>query len=229
MIGHGCPRASRRCRLPATRWGRLPTWPSLAAAATWLCCAFGCHAHACRGHEASNHITCPRYAWAWHPTCVLIALLLALASQTAMADDLRVRIAWGGGADRVWQGTISVSEGSLSDPQALGVEADEPGSMWLDGNSDGAAKLVVRQRSPRTYDGVDALVSAPPSARLLVQLSAVDDSAPPNAIEIPLSDLSGEFVSKELDKRGNRLVTTRCAGRLTAGAHCSRQPRLCAR
>ena len=138
-------------------------------------------------------------------------MLLTLASQTAMADDVRVRIAWGGGAERLWQGTISVSEGSLSDPQPLGVEADEPGSMWLDGRR-GAAKLVVRQRSPRSYDGVDAVVSAPPSAKLLVQLSAGDDSVPPKAIEIPLSDLSGEFVTKELDKRGNRLVAMRAPG-----------------
>ena len=79
--------------------------------------------------------------------------------------DLRLRIAWGGGAERLWRGTISLSEGSLSEPQPLGVEADEPGSMWLDGNprSDHVT-LVVQQRSPRGYDGVDVLVSAAPAA-----------------------------------------------------------------
>ena len=45
---------------------------------------------------------------------------------------MRVRIAWGGGAERLWEGTIAVSQGTLSEPRPLGIEADEPGSMWLE-------------------------------------------------------------------------------------------------
>ncbi|MEN6556603.1 MAG: hypothetical protein ABFC54_00340 [Thermoguttaceae bacterium] len=45
-----------------------------------------------------------------------------MASTTAIrADDLRVRIAWGGGAERVWQGEISISDGAMSEPISLGV------------------------------------------------------------------------------------------------------------
>ena len=141
-----------------------------------------------------------------------IALLLLSAGAAVLADDLRVRIAWGGGADCVWQGTISVSDGSLAEPQPLGMEADEPGSMWLDGDRRGQRVLVVQQRSPRGYDGVDVLLSAAPTAKLLVRLSGPDESDRPATIEIPLADLCGEFVNKDLDNRGNRLLVMRTPG-----------------
>lgn len=139
-----------------------------------------------------------------------LALLVAFIAQTVMAGDIRVRIAWGGGENRLWQGTVTVSEGNLSEPRPLGIEADEPGSMWIDGES----VLRFRQRSPRGYDGVDLLVSAPATAKLYMQFTAADQTDAPKKIEIPLSDLSGEFVDKELDKRGNRLLVMRTPGDL---------------
>jgi hypothetical protein len=141
-----------------------------------------------------------------------MALLLLSAAGAALADDLRVRIAWGGGTDRVWQGAISVSDGSLAEPQPLGMEADEPGSMWLGVDGRGQRVLVVQQRSPRGYDGVDVSVSAAATAKLLVRLSGPDESDRPATIEVPLADLSGEFVNKELDNRGNRLLVMRTPG-----------------
>ena len=143
--------------------------------------------------------------------CALVLLWIS-ASHALLADEVRVRIAWGGGTDRVWHGTISVSEGALSNPQPLGVEADEPGSMWLDGDPAASRKLWIEQRSARGYDGVDVLVAAPASAKLRVQLSASDDSSPGAAVEIPLKEVNTEFVNKELDNRGNRLLLMRTPG-----------------
>jgi hypothetical protein len=141
-----------------------------------------------------------------------LGLLLALAAEALMADDMRVRIAWGGGSDRVWQGTISISDGSLAEAQPLGVEADEPGSMWLAGDAAGSQKLVIHQRSPRGYDGVDVLVTAAPTAKLRVHFSAADDAARVATVETSLADLSGEGVNKELDNHGNRLLLMRAPG-----------------
>lgn len=139
-----------------------------------------------------------------------LALFIAFIAQIVMAGDIRVRIAWGGGENRLWQGTIAVSEGTLAKPRLLGIEADEPGSMWIDGES----KLRFQQRSARGYDGVDLLVSAPASAKLSLQFTAADQPDHPINIEIPLADLSGEFVDKELDKQGNRLLAMRTPGDL---------------
>jgi hypothetical protein len=129
-----------------------------------------------------------------------------------LADEFRVRIAWGGGPEHTWRGTIAVSNGTLAEPRSLGVEADEPGSMWLDGEPGASRSLVIQQRSPRSYDGVDLLVSAAEGAKLVVQLAATDHIEPTAPIEVPLGSLSGEFVNRQLDSSGNRLLLTRAPG-----------------
>ncbi len=144
----------------------------------------------------------------------VVLLLFLSSSPVVAADDLRVRIAWGGGAERTWRGVVSVSDGSLAEPCPMGVEADEPGSMWIDGgSSDGKTKsLVIQQRSPRGYDGVDVSVSAPTTARMILKFTPSDEPAHPSTVEIPLADLSGEFINRELDGQGNRLLVMRAPG-----------------
>ena len=145
-----------------------------------------------------------------HGSPLTLVVFLALVPHGLVADDatMRVRIAWGGGAERLWDGTVSLDQpGTLSQPHPLGIEAAEPGSMWLEDDA-----LVIRQRSARAYDGVDLLVGAPMDAKLLVQLNAADDAKRPPAIEIPISELVGEFFDRELDELGNRLLVRRTPG-----------------
>ena len=138
-----------------------------------------------------------------------------------------VRVAWGGGTERLWEGSIAVSRGTISQPRPLGIEADEPGSMWLE---DG--RLLVRQRSPRAYDGADIIVTAPADAKLIVQLTAdhdhdhdhgymVPDTVPDIAhgdaqqapqIEVRLADITSEFHNLKLDNRENHLLVRRAPG-----------------
>ena len=132
MIGQGGPRASWAVRLPAA-YHRRPTLRVGARAVPATAARAFC--------------------------CALLAGTLVMAAHAATADDLRVRIAWGGGPSRLWSGTIAVSDGAVSEPHPLGIEADEPGSMWIESDPHGGDKLIVRQRSPRSYDGVDLLVS----------------------------------------------------------------------
>jgi len=135
----------------------------------------------------------------------LCALALLVSARWAGAETMRVRIAWGGGTEQTWSGNISVTgQGTLAEPRPLGIEADEPGSMWID-----AGRLMIRQRSPRTYDGVDLLVNAPADARLLVQLTSADSPHRPPPIEIPLADIQGGYSDNKLDDHGNRLLV-RC-------------------
>jgi hypothetical protein len=136
---------------------------------------------------------------------VLVHALFVCASLRA-DTSLQIRIAWGGGADRQWSGAIALTEGQLGLHRPLGVEADEPGSIWADGN-----RVEIRQRSTREYDGVDLFVEAPLGAKLFVSLAA-DARSPPVNHEIVLSELLGKPISRTLDDHGNRLLVRRAPG-----------------
>lgn len=127
-----------------------------------------------------------------------------MAAEAASAQSMRVRISWGGETARRWQGTIEAVDAQLADPVPLGIEADEPGSMWL---KDG--RLMIRQRSGRTYDGVDLTVTGTDSSKLTIRLSGFDQPAPATPVEITLGELrAGEF-DRQLDPAGNRLMAAR--------------------
>ena len=85
---------------------------------------------------------------AWLVVAPLSANLHALL---AAEPTLTLRIAWGGGVERQWHGTITIDQGSLSLVRPLGMVADSPGSIWNDGNN----QIEIRERSGRAYDGVD--------------------------------------------------------------------------
>ncbi len=156
-----------------------------------------------------------RKAACWRKNFARAALLalLALASFNLHAEELRLRVAWGGGRERQWQGTVTLSEGRLAEPNPLGIEADEPASMYLEPSGPiGQQRLIIRQRSSRAYDGFDVLADAPLSARCTIQLTAADAPDRPLTVEIPLSDVVEEFVNKDLDGQGNRILVTRAPG-----------------
>ena len=54
--------------------------------------------------------------------------------------------------------------------------------------------------------------AAADGAKLVVQLAATDHIEPTAPIEVPLGNLSGEFVNKQLDSSGNRLLLMRAPG-----------------
>lgn len=136
----------------------------------------------------------------------LVGLVLATTAQAG--DSIRVRVAWGGPTARLWHGSITLVEATPSELTPLGIEADEPGSMWLDGR-----EIVVRERSPRLYDGFDVLLDGPiDRAKLRVRLVADDDQKPPVVIEIPLADVVDNSVKTDLDQQGTQLLVRRAPG-----------------
>ncbi len=68
--------------------------------------------------------------------CGVALMLIVAGGSTLQAAEisLRLRIAWGGGPDHIWRGSVTLSQGEFSQLRALGIEADEPGSIWLEGN-----------------------------------------------------------------------------------------------
>lgn len=138
----------------------------------------------------------------------LAAPLLCPASTVCAASlQMRLRLEWGGDSPRQWQGRIYARGGTLSDPRPLGIEADEPGSMWTAGGV-----LEVRQRSPRFYDGVDVNVSAPSESTLVIDLRAVEGQVRLAEVEVPLEVLRHGSHDSQLDEQGNRLSVRRAPG-----------------
>jgi len=144
--------------------------------------------------------------------CALWTTLVFYSISPASADPtVQLRMEWGRSVDRPrqWQGTITVDQGTFSIIRTLGIEADEPGSIWSDGN-----RVEIHERSRRSYDGVDISVTAPLSTTLKIEFhDSQDASAPPIVIETALQDLLAKpSLSADLDKSGNRLLIRRAPG-----------------
>ena len=143
----------------------------------------------------------------WLAPVALSLCALCAVGRGAEPMDVRVRIAWGGGDARPWQGTIRIKEGTLSEVTPLGLEPDAPGSMHI--QEPGTIRIFGR--TPRSYDGCDVRITAPEGAVLLVQLTA-DPAKLPAALELPLAKVVRDFTQFDLDDRGNRLLAQRSPG-----------------
>ena len=195
MLGQGRPTrwhlnpcGRQRC----TRCGAAPR--CLAVRAAWLLLALAAGgplpslpAHTARGEDAPST-----------PADDSVA--------SAARREFRVRLAWGGGQPLSLSGTVRLSQGELAEPQGLGIEVDEPGSMWLD-----RGQLWIEPRRGRSFDGVDLTVRAPLDAKL--QMSLSDAQAEIHVdYEVPLVELLREPATRELDATGNRMVMRRAPG-----------------
>ncbi len=129
--------------------------------------------------------------------------------------DVRIWVAWGGGAARRWAGEIRVENGPtqpvlascIRDFEPVGLSPDEPGSMYADGDA-----VVVVPGTPRTYDAVRLRIRAARTAELSVSL--IPDGQPGGVQPelIPLGKLLIDPHTSILDERGNRLLVRREPG-----------------
>jgi hypothetical protein len=141
-------------------------------------------------------------------TWIGLAMPAALIAQEHAAEPtMLVRVGWGGGAERQWRGRITIDKGSLAVVRPLGVVADSPGSIWAASDN----QIEIRERSPRSYDGVDVEITAPLDARLTISL-APDAEPRPATSEVLLSDLAAKMHRINLDARNNQLLVRRGPG-----------------
>jgi hypothetical protein len=119
-------------------------------------------------------------------------------------------MSWGGGARRKWQGSVVASEGVLSEPRSLGLEADAPNELITDDRS-----LRFAQRVPVSFDGLDFHVRGPANATLTIEFSPLDDVQLAKRVEVRLADFQPmvPFVHESLlDDQQNRLQLQRAPG-----------------
>jgi hypothetical protein len=150
---------------------------------------------------------------AWLGLCLLTATALAqdsgqeLARERGQDRQLRLRLAWGGGESRAWQGTIRLSEGRILDFAPLGLEADTPGSMWLTEQGD----LGIASRSPRTYDGCDITIEAPLEGRIILEFIGRDGEPLPS-VEMEIAKAARTIQQQKLDEQRNLVLIQRQPG-----------------
>lgn len=146
-----------------------------------------------------------------------LGVCAALSGGVVAADDvdLRVWIAWGGGAARRWSGEIRVeptrqepsTAGQILEFEPVGLASDEPGSLYLDNGA-----LALAPRTPRTYDGVRLRIQAPRTASLSILLTPDGASQAMPSMQIPLEKLLTDAHTSALDAQGNRLLVRRDPG-----------------
>ncbi|HUY31186.1 MAG TPA: family 10 glycosylhydrolase [Pirellulales bacterium] len=162
------------------------------------------------GPSASRKPCRPRWRRTARGTVGLtLAAVVAFCAARATGDEptFRLRIEWGDRSAQLWQGRIELTEGVLVGPSPLGIEADEPGSMWLE-----QGQLAIHPRGRRSYDGVDIDVFAPLEARLLARLWREGDEEPETPLEIPLARLIAQEHSSPLDAQQPLLTVRRAPG-----------------
>ncbi len=138
---------------------------------------------------------------------ILACALLFPSKVTAQTTDLRLRVAWGSGTSRPWQGQLRVDDGQLSELVYLGLEADEAATVYLEKDA-----LLIRHRAAQGYDGFDVLVHAPLSGTLHLELSPAGQPQEMRRIDVPLASLVADFYHSQLDDQGNQILIQRSPG-----------------
>lgn len=135
---------------------------------------------------------------------LLIAPILCAGDDT---ENLRLRIAWGGGAARQWHVTMRIDDGSLAEITPLGIEPDTPGSIVAEPDT-----VRVLERSPRTYNGIDVTVTGSLDAELDVEMLPVEEGIVAHRERITLRELISRAVNVPADTQNNRLSIQRAPG-----------------
>jgi len=148
-----------------------------------------------------------RRAFLWLVACVLALAAMTTANAVAAEIALKLRISWGGGAERAWRGSISATQGSFSELGLLGIEADAARAVWLEG----ANTLRINPPGARTYDGADLWLRGDSESQLAVELQSAE-SPTPLSVSVPLSEILSGGHTSVLDDTGNRLSIVRAPG-----------------
>ncbi|MCA9117505.1 MAG: family 10 glycosylhydrolase, partial [Planctomycetaceae bacterium] len=113
----------------------------------------------------------PRVVAALMLLATIICLAPAASAQTGETETVRLRLEWGSTRPEQWSGVLELSDGAFTATTSLGIGADEPGTLWIDGKS-----VWLQRRSRRLLDGIDVTVKA--SARAVLSLTLQSTGSP---------------------------------------------------
>ncbi len=136
--------------------------------------------------------------------CGLLSWCAPTMAGPSDEPTVRLRVAWGGGARQAWHGTVQITRGRFANLVPLGIEADEPGSMWIQ-----QGQVHIRQRSGRTYDAFDVVAHGDEQTTIRVRLN---NGSQQTDVSIPLAQLSDGAHNSPIDNEGNRLFVRRAPG-----------------
>jgi len=143
----------------------------------------------------------------------------ANAANRLSADEVRVRIAWGGGTARQWRGRIYIQGAQIIDHRVLGLSPHSPGSLRV-----GANEVSIHQRFAQSYDGVDLTLRGDLHSKLRIDLRDITPERSPTSggeaaeepttktLEVELNDVVRSFRNVRLDGNGNQLLVRRRPG-----------------
>jgi hypothetical protein len=130
------------------------------------------------------------------------ALVLCAGTMASGAEQtVRVRVAWGEGEPRAWQGGIEIAGGQARDLIPLSTDPRSNGAVQLAPHG-----VQITQAEAVTQNAFDVTLVGEPDAQLSIRLSDRPDAPP---ILRKLGELLTTPVDEALDDRGNRLIIQR--------------------
>ncbi|MCL2303951.1 MAG: family 10 glycosylhydrolase [Planctomycetaceae bacterium] len=119
---------------------------------------------------------------------------------------MRLHLAWGWGTQTAWNGTVSLTEGTIASPVPLGDSTETPGTFYVVGG-----ELRLKQNESNRWSGFQWTACAPITASVQIRLQNSTTNEWYEK-EIPLAELVGETFEQPMDSQGNRLVLRRVGG-----------------
>ena len=122
-------------------------------------------------------------------TSLLAALLcfgsVAFGSEARAPGMYRLKFSWDAKNAKKWRGRFEISGGRFSDPQSPRFDADEPGTLWIDGDA-----LRMRNRAARKNIGFQ--VNAVAAQDAVIHCRLFESAGQVLDIHVPLADVSAE-------------------------------------
>ncbi len=132
--------------------------------------------------------------------CGALALCAGIIANAA-EQTVRVRVAWGDGEPRAWQGAIEVGGGEARDLVPLSTDPRSNGAVQLAPHG-----VQIAQAEAIPQNAFDVTLVGEPDAQVSIRLAEHPDAPP---ILRKLGELLTTPVDEALDESGNRLIIQR--------------------